>query len=116
MVVCQPGITEVAKSILTIVCTDSTRGVERPANTKLIASYLDQCFAEPIQPKLNAPYITLLIPVALSRIVAKSGINPTYQKTRDTVKYVLIANTSHIKGELKLTQSEPNELGNGNAQ
>ena len=34
MVVCQPGITEVAKSKDTIVCTESTKGVLKPASTK----------------------------------------------------------------------------------
>jgi hypothetical protein len=34
IVVCHPGITDVAKSKLTMVCTESTNGVERPASTK----------------------------------------------------------------------------------
>ena len=34
MVVCQPGITDVAKSKDTIVCTESTSGVAKPAKTK----------------------------------------------------------------------------------
>ena len=54
--------------------------------------------------------------VARSRITAKSGIRPMYQKTRDTVKYVVIANTSQSKGELKLVQSEPQVLGSGSIQ
>ena len=33
IVVCQPGITEVAKSKDTIVCTDNTSGVDKPAST-----------------------------------------------------------------------------------
>jgi len=36
MVVCQPGITDVAKSKDTMVCTESTNGVAKPANTKLL--------------------------------------------------------------------------------
>jgi len=32
IVVCHPGITDVAKSVDTIVCTESTRGVLNPAN------------------------------------------------------------------------------------
>ena len=32
--VCHPGITEVAKSKDTIVCTESTRGVAKPAKLK----------------------------------------------------------------------------------
>ena len=117
MVVCQPGITEVAKSKDTMVCTESTRGVAKPASTNATVSYLDQVFAAPSHPKLNAPYTaaeTLL--VALSLMVAKSGINPMYQKTRDTEKYVDIANTSHKRGELKFTQRDPKVLGSGNAQ
>ena len=55
IVVCQPGTTEVAKSKLTIVCTESTSGVESPANTKLTASYLDHVLEEPVHPQLNAP-------------------------------------------------------------
>ena len=46
-------------------------------------------------------------PVARSRIVARSGNKPVYQNTKDTEKYVEIANTSQINGELKLTQTEP---------
>ena len=34
IVVCQPGITLVAKSELTTLCTDKTNGVEIPANTR----------------------------------------------------------------------------------
>ena len=34
MVVCHPGMTEVAKSKETIVCTDRTNGVEIPARIK----------------------------------------------------------------------------------
>src|SRR5579872_3544728 len=34
IVVCQPGITEVAKSNDTMVCTDSTSGVDRPAKSR----------------------------------------------------------------------------------
>ena len=33
MVVCQPGTTDVAKSNDTIVCTESTKGVLKPAST-----------------------------------------------------------------------------------
>ena len=48
---CHPGITEVAKSIDTIVCTDSTSGVAKPARTKESSSKRCQCFALPDQPK-----------------------------------------------------------------
>ena len=54
--------------------------------------------------------------MARSRTVAKSGISPRYQNTKDTVKYVEIANTSQSSGELKFTHREPNWLGSGSIQ
>src|SRR5690606_1806832 len=98
----------------------STSGVERPARISATDSYRIQVRAPPSHPKLRALYIAarVLAPcrIARSRIVAKSGIRPMYQKTSDTVKYVEIANTSHNSGELKFTQREPNAFGSGNAQ
>src|SRR5262245_45073780 len=35
---------------------------------------------------------------ALSRIVARSGMRPTYQNTTETVPYVETANTSQMRG------------------
>ena len=109
---CHPGITEVAKSILTIECTENTNGVARPANTKDTSSNLCQCFALPLQPKANNVYsyfrIGDIFSFTLSLIIAKSGFNPIYQNTTETVKYVEIANTSQSSGELKLTHKEPN--------
>src|SRR5215211_13676 len=55
MVVCQPGITEVAKSNDTIVCTDNTSGVDKPANTSDKLSCLCQCLVEPVHPKAAVP-------------------------------------------------------------
>ena len=52
MVVCQPGITDVAKSKDTIVCTDKTKGVAKPANTNETSSNLCQSFALPVHPNL----------------------------------------------------------------
>src|SRR5690554_6485078 len=86
MVVCQPGITEVAKSMDTIVCTERTRGVAKPARIKETDSYRIQLLAAPSQPILKAPYIVFLKPVALSRMVAKSGIKPINQNARETEK------------------------------
>ena len=83
---CQPGTTEVAKSKLTIVCTESTNGVEIPAKTNDKYSQRCQCFAAPVQPKAKLVYIFLLQPVARSRTVAKSGTKPVYQNNNDTVK------------------------------
>ena len=53
---------------------------------------------------------------ALSLIVAKSGIKPIYQKTRETEKYVVIAKTSHKRGLAKFTHNDPYVFGNGNTQ
>ena len=84
---CQPGITEVAKSIDTMVCTESTRGVAKPARTKESSSNLCQCFALPDQPNDRIAYIFFTAGfTALSRIIAKSGIKPMYQNTKETVK------------------------------
>jgi hypothetical protein len=51
MVVCHPGITEVAKSKDTMVCTESTRGVAKPARTKETSSKRCQSLALPLHPK-----------------------------------------------------------------
>ena len=83
--VCHPGMTEVAKSKDTIVCTESTSGVAKPANTKETSSKRCQSFARPLQPKDKILYIFFVKGViALSRIIAKSGNNPVHQKTSDT--------------------------------
>ena len=50
MVVCHPGITEVAKSNDTMVCTDNTNGVETPAKINETVSKRCQVFTEPFQP------------------------------------------------------------------
>jgi len=87
IVVCQPGITDVAKSKDTIVCTESTSGVDKPANTNASASWRCQFLADPVQPKEPIPYNNLRsLVLARSRIVAKSGIKPEYQNNNDTVK------------------------------
>ena len=41
MVVCQPGITAVAKSMLTIVCTENTSGVAKPSQVASKPSHND---------------------------------------------------------------------------
>src|SRR5690554_3241251 len=53
IVVCHPGITEVAKSIDTMVCTESTNGVEIPAKIRETISKRCQVFTDPFQPKDN---------------------------------------------------------------
>src|SRR6478752_435649 len=80
IVVCHPGITEVAKSKDTIVCTESTSGVAKPANTRDKDSCRCQCLVEPVQPKAATPYKSLRnLVFARSRTVAKSGNKPLYQ-------------------------------------
>ena len=54
--------------------------------------------------------------VTLSLTVARSGIIPIYQKTAEIMKYVLIAKTSHARGDLKFTQRGPLKLGYGKTQ
>src|SRR3954471_12076503 len=51
---------------------------------------------------------------ARSRITAKSGINPIYQNSSDTVKYVETAKTSHISGERNCGHIEL-EVGSGSS-
>src|SRR6476620_3649477 len=51
IVVCHPGTTEVAKSKDTIVCTDNTSGVLKPASTSDKLSWRCQCLVEPVPPK-----------------------------------------------------------------
>ena len=87
MVVCQPGMTDVAKSKDTIVCTESTSGVAKPASTNDTSSKRCQSLARPDQPKLNNEYIFFWKGfTALSRIIAKSGNKPVHQNTSDTDK------------------------------
>ncbi len=110
-------MTEVAKSKDTMVCTESTKGVAKPANTKDTSSKRCQSFALPLHPKDTILYILLVKGVtALSRIIAKSGSNPVHQNTSDTDRYVDIAKTSQSNGELKFTQREPNWFGIGTTQ
>src|SRR6218665_1234593 len=85
IVVCHPGITEVAKSNDTIECTENTSGVATPANTNDTNSKRFQCLARPDHPKDKIEYIFLGIGfLTRSRIVAKSGIKPMYQNTNET--------------------------------
>ena len=46
-----------------------------------------------------------------SRMVARSGSSPMYQKIAEIVKYVLIAKKSQINGDRKLIHSEPRVFG-----
>ena len=85
IVVCHPGMTDVAKSNDTIECTENTSGVARPAKTRETSSKRFQCLALPDHPNDSIEYIFFDKGfLALSLIVAKSGINPMYQKTNET--------------------------------
>ena len=87
IVVCQPCITEVAKSKDTMVCTERTNGVAKPASTNYTSSKRCQSLARPDQPKLNNEYIFFWKGLtALSLIMAKSGNKPVHQNTNDTDK------------------------------
>ncbi len=55
IVVCQPGITDVAKSKDTIECTENTSGVANPAKTNDTISKRFHAFAFPVQPNRNIP-------------------------------------------------------------
>src|SRR3954470_21067335 len=59
IVVCQPGTTDVAKSKDTMVCTDNTNGVLKPANTSDKLSWRCQCLVLPVHPKAAMPYNNL---------------------------------------------------------
>src|SRR5690606_12968098 len=85
IVVCHPGITEVAKSKDTIVCTESTSSVAKPAKTNDTSSKRCQSFALPLHPKERIEYTCLVKGVmALSLNIAKSGKSPVHQNTNDT--------------------------------
>src|SRR5690606_42028424 len=88
IVVCQPGITDVAKSIDTMVCTESTSGVEIPARISDTISNRCQVFTDPFHPNDRMEYILLFNPNARSRTEAISGSNPQYQNTREDRKSV----------------------------
>src|SRR5476651_1210032 len=81
MVVCHPGSSDVAKSIDTMVCTESTNGVDIPARISDTVSKRCQVFTEPVQPKEHTEYILRRRPSARSRIAAISGSKPVYQNT-----------------------------------
>ena len=86
MVVCHPGSNDVAKSIDTMVCTESTSGVDIPANINDTVSKRCHVFTDPVHPNEQIEYNLRRKPVARSRIVAKSGNKPVYQNTNDTEK------------------------------
>ena len=87
IVVCHPGITEVAKSKDTMVCTESTSGVAKPAKTRDTSSKRCQSFARPLQPKAKKT-VNLFLKRSYCSITnhCKSGKSPVHQKTSDTDK------------------------------
>src|SRR5690606_32108730 len=88
MVVCHPGITDVAKSKDTMVCTESTSGVASPARTRETSSKRSQSFARPDQPQLRILSILFVNGVtARSQIIAKSGTRPVPQNTSESELY-----------------------------
>jgi hypothetical protein len=94
-------ITDVAKSIDTMVCTESTKGVANPARTKKLPQNVANLLlyrSIKTQDRINSFIKRINRSVATS----KSGNKPV-QKTNDTERYVEIANTSQIM-ELKFTQ------------
>ena len=99
MVVCQPGITEVAKSKDTTECTENTSGVAMPASTRLTSSKRVQALALPVQPKLSRPWD--LLHARLGHLVADGGEVgdqadvPEHERHREVGA---IANTSHSRG------------------
>src|SRR5579864_4116364 len=87
------------KSKLTTVCTESTRGVDMPASSRVAVSYTLQCRAEPRHPIARIPYAYFAnMFLARSRKVPRSGIKPVNQNSSETVAYVETANTSHTSG------------------
>src|SRR5579872_4129820 len=88
-----------AKSKLMVVCTESTSGVDRPANRSDADSYRIQCRVDPRQPRDSRPYRYFAIGAfARSRSVPKSGTMPMYQNTTEIVAYVETAKTSQASG------------------
>src|SRR6185369_6709724 len=57
IVVCQPGSTDTAKSNDTMVWTESTSGVDRPASRTYAHLYSAQCRPDPRQPSEKMPWI-----------------------------------------------------------
>src|SRR5512133_3618610 len=86
-VVCQPGITEEAKSVDTIECTETTRTAASPPRTKASASKRCQFPDEPVQPIAKNPYTAFLtFETVLSLIVPKSGSIPKYQNEAEMIR------------------------------
>src|SRR6266566_930640 len=86
IVACHPGTMLKAKSKLTIVCTERTSGVAKPASNKEAVSWRYQCTAEPRQPIARKPYMILAARfLERSRNVARSGSSPINQNSAETV-------------------------------
>jgi hypothetical protein len=83
-VVCH-GITDVAKSIDTIVCTESTRGVANQQEQRNFSKRCQSLLYHSIQ---NLNRINSFIKRSYRSIsnIAKSGNKPVHQKTNETNK------------------------------
>ena len=92
IVVCHPGITEVAKSNDTMVCTESTSGVAKPAKINDNDSQRCQCFAEPVQPKeaITVQLVQQLPVLSLISVPCAPKTPPRKTVARYTLSFVLL--------------------------
>src|SRR5512141_355487 len=105
IVVCQPGVSAIAKSNDTTECTESTSGVENAARNRYALAKCLHSLSEFLHPSERIPNILRRTGFfSRSRSTAMSGINPTYRNVAETVRYVRIANTSHTSGLLNCGQ------------
>src|SRR6476660_10318631 len=103
IVVCQPGVSAIAKSNDTTECTESTSGVENAARKRYARVKCRHSRSEFRQPSASVARIALRTGFfSRSRSTAMSGINPMYKNVLEIVRYVRIANTSHTSGLLGL--------------
>src|ERR1019366_10748569 len=79
-VVCQPGCCDTAKSVATIECTETARGINRQARVRYVTLKLAHCQSVPFQPTDITRLNKRRNPWALSRQMARSGIIPKYKK------------------------------------
>src|SRR5215203_1084652 len=99
MVLCHIGITVIAKSQDTIVCTETATGMMMSAIIEMAFSSRIHSRSVPRHPRARIRYILLRNPVDLSRATDMSGIIGRYKYVTLPVRYVLIAMKSHISGD-----------------
>src|SRR5438874_13468491 len=112
IVLCHPGTIAAAKSHDTMLWTDTTRAVIRPARSAYAVRKWRHSPAVPAQPIASHRKMRARQPAEWSRTVAKSGRSSRYQNSTLTTKYVPIANASQMSDELKFTHS-PRSFGYG---